>query len=659
MEKTNNKNSGLVFASTSRVQFEDDFWRPRQKTNHRVSLMYVFRFMEADNRFAIYNQPQTGLQDMTYKMYWESEIAKWIEAASYCLMQEPDADLEKLLDDVIAKVVSVQKPDGYLNAFISILHPEDRWKHLFTCHELFNAGTLIEAGIAHYEATGKTNLYKPVCCYADLICSVFGAGQDQIHGYCGHPGIEMALIQLYQHTQKIRYLDTARFFIHERGKQPNYYEKENMLGGIERSWVKSLQRYYSQNQRNLYEYNQSHIPVRLQTEAVGHAVRATFLYTAMAELGVEDQDTALIDTCQQLFDDICERKMYITGGVGSVGAIEGFGQAYDLPNRTAYAETCAAVGMMYFCFSLAHSKHDSRYADVIERILYNVFPAAVSVDGQRFFYENVLESAGEHKRFDQITCACCPPNVLKVMATVGRYFYSHNDQEISVHQYAQSSTTLSVLGKQVTIEQETDYPWAGLIRLHLTCSEPFVFGLRLRQPGWSDRFSLSINGELLCSPLKQDGYIVITKCWQTGDILELDLPMPIKKIWSHPAVQGNIGSFALQRGPIVYCFEAIDQPDGTMNLRLAADSPVEPRWIDDQWGRWLMLECTGERMFEGPQPLPLYASDPPSYVPAHLRAIPYFLWNNRGAMGMRVWMREACPHQQNHSVYPAASAKNS
>lgn len=644
MDRTNDEKDKIIYENTvyagaADVHFHDQFWKPRQDINRKITLMHVYRFMEEDNRLAVYDQPKDRLQQIDYKMYWESELAKWIEAACYCMKQEWDQDLAALLDEVIAKIVSVQQSDGYLNAFISMYHPEERWQYLFICHELFNAGTLIEAAIAHKKITGKNNLYDPVCRYADLICNVFGSGEGQIKGYCGHAGVEMALIGLYHYTGLDRYLNTARFFINQRGTKPFYYDQENILRGIEHRWVNSLKRYYDQNGKNLYEFNQSHRPVREQSEAVGHAVRATFLYNAMAQLGLIDEDGPLISACQKLYSDITEKKMYITGGVGSVNYIEGFGDAYDLPNRTAYAETCAAVGLIYFCFSMLNISCHSRYADVIEKIIYNTLPAGVSLDGRHFFYENVLTSFGEHKRFDRITCACCPPNILKLLATIGRYFYMADDNQLIVHQYAACSSNFSMQGKIINIEQKTDYPWDGHVRILVDCPEKMDFCIKLRLPGWCNEYSIKINGQKIEHPEIVNGYCLISRTWSSEDYVELDMPMPVQKMWSHPQIRENACTVALQRGPIVYCFESFDLPGDKMNVRLKADSICHTKSIYDEWGHWIQLNCAGEINVNTDDSHPLYATNAPAYAPCTLKAIPYCLWNNRGQGEMRVWLK--------------------
>ncbi|MBO0794578.1 MAG: glycoside hydrolase family 127 protein, partial [Ktedonobacteraceae bacterium] len=435
----------------SAVVIEDTFWAPRLRTLRERTLFHIYEQMKQLGYFDMYKYDWKPGMRLTPYVFWESDITKWLEAASYSLATHPDPKLEALVDEAIAYLGSIQQPDGYLNFWFTKIEPEKRWTNLRDWHELYCAGHLIEGAVAHFQATGKRTLLDIACRYADLIDSLFGREGGKQRGYCGHEEIELALIKLYKATGEARYLNLARYFIEERGQRPHYFDIEARVRGEDPGefWART------------YEYNQSHVPVREQTEVVGHAVRAMYLYCALADLARELGDESWLRICERFWQHLIPKRTYITGGIGPSRDNEGFTEDYDLPNNTAYAETCAAIGLVLWNHRLLQLDTDRRYADILERTLYNGILSGLALNGEAFYYENPLESQGHHHREPWFRCACCPPNISRLLASLGQYVYSVNDTEIAVHLYMQSTSTLPVGAQQVMLRQETAYPWDG------------------------------------------------------------------------------------------------------------------------------------------------------------------------------------------------------
>ena len=425
------------------------------------------------------------------------------------------------------------------------------------------AGHLIEAGVAHYQATGRTELLDVVQRYAEYIGMIFGTEPGQKRGYCGHEEIELALVKLAGVTGKVKYLELARYFVDERGHQPHYFDAEARARGADPKdfWAKS------------HEYNQSHQPVREQGQVTGHAVRGMYLYSAMADLAALTHDAGLQSACEKLWHHLTSAQMYVTGGVGGFAANEGYGADFDLPNETAYSETCAAIGLVFWASRMLQSDCDSRYADVMERALYNGVLSGVSLDGTQFFYENPLASMGSHHRQDWFGCACCPPNLARLLASLGQYVYSHSETDLAVHLYVQSQTELAVAGQAVTLSQMTEYPWQGQVTLSVSPAAPAKFRLRLRLPSWCRTPELSLNGIAVALEIVR-GYAVLEREWLTGDTVTLSLPMPVERVYASPQVAADLGRTALQRGPIVYCLESTDNGPDLDSLALSPDATL-------------------------------------------------------------------------------------
>ncbi|MFD0716264.1 glycoside hydrolase family 127 protein [Paenibacillus sp. GCM10027626] len=643
------------------VVIEDVFWLPRIRTNRERTLPFEYEQCKDTGRIDAFRLDWTPGKEPRPHEFWDSDVAKWVEAASYSLSQHPDQELENLLETVIDLIVSAQQPDGYLNTYFTVVEPQNRWRNLGMNHELYSAGHLFEAAVAHYESTGKRKLLDAMCRYADYIGEVFGRGVGQRRGYCGHEEIELALVKLYRATNEERYLRLAQYFVDERGQEPNYFEEERLARG------EAPHPLFADS----YAYAQAHIPVREQSEVVGHAVRAMYLYCAMTDLAGEIGDESLLRACDAIWNNLCAKQLYLTGGIGSSRHNEGFTTDYDLPNETAYAETCAAIGFVMWNHRMLQLNCDGKYADMMERALYNGVISGVSLDGERFFYENPLASTGAHHRKPWFGCACCPPNIARLLASFGTYVYSSGDEGIAVHLYAQGHADIRLAERKVTIEQEHEYPWSGRIALTIRPDQPAAFALKLRIPEWCKMASLSINGAATAQVTGADGredriraiggdgvggdtdsippglsihrgYLAIDRVWHPGDVVELALSMPVERIYSHPRVTANIGRVALQRGPLVYCLEHADNGPRLQQLALPADAVLEARFEPELLGGIVVLDGTAMRLAEDGWDGRLYGSGDsrPAAEPALVRAIPYAYWDNREGGEMLVWLRE-------------------
>jgi len=624
--------------SFERVRIDDAFWSPRQRVNRERTIPQIYRQLQQTGRVAalggVWSEElrQRGTRGDIVHLFFDSDVAKWLEAASYSLALHPDPALEALVDDLIARLAAAQQPDGYLNSWFTAVEPEKRWINLRDWHELYDAGHLIEAGVAHFEATGKRALLDVVTRYADYIDSVFGREPGKRRGYCGHPEIELALVRLYHVTGATRYLNLARYMIDERGQAPHYFDLEARARGDDPAnfWART------------HQYSQSHCPVRAQDEVVGHAVRATYLYSAMADLAAEDGDVTLLAACQKLFQHLTTKRMYVMGGIGSSMRNEGFTSDYDLPNESAYAETCAAIALIFWAQRMLRVDLDRRYADILELALYNAVLSGVSADGEHYFYANPLASDGDTHRPEWYPCPCCPPNLARLIASIGGYLYTQTETEVAVHLYVQSAATLQVGGQVVTLRQATQYPWQGTVTLTVNVADPTTFDLSLRLPGWCAAPRVTCNGEPVdLEPSTIAGYARLSRTWNDGDVIALEMPMPVERVFAHPEIRADLGAVALRRGPIVYAFEQVDQSAPLHRLALPADAALAARFEPDVLGGLTMVEAAGLALSSIDWDDTLYRStSPPAVVPCRIRAVPYFAWDNREPGPMRVWIRE-------------------
>lgn len=612
------------------VKITDAFWSPRMAANRQRGLEVVYQQLLKTGRLDAYDLDWTAESNkQPPHVFWDSDVAKWVEGVCYCLINHPDDALREKVEKVVDRILSAQGEDGYLNPHFTVVQPGGRWTNLRDKHELYCAGHLIEAAITHHRATGSRRFLDGMLRYADLIERTFGRGVNQLRGYPGHEEIELALIKLYRHTGNSRYLALAAYFIDERGRLPHYFDLEARRRGENPAnyWAKS------------HAYTQSHRPVREQDMVVGHAVRAMYLYSGMADLALETGDEVLWRVLQTLWEDLTQHKLYLTGGIGPSRENEGFTGLYDLPNRNAYAETCAAIGLVFWAHRMLQLDLDSQYADVMEQALYNGLLSGVSLAGDRFFYENPLSSEGEHHRQAFYTCSCCPPNLNRVLPTIGEYLYSVGEGEVDVHLYMQSQAQLDLQGETLAILQETDYPWDGIVCLHFEMKAPMSFKLKLRKPGWCRESRAFLNGYALdLEGVLEKGYFVLERTWQPGEVLRLQFAMPAELVYPHPRIAADVGKAALRRGPLIYCLEAVDQLAPVELLRFPTRASFDSEFRPDILGGVVVV--TGSALLVDMEAwgASLYRGDPPGYVPIPFRAIPYFAWDNRAAGPMRVWL---------------------
>jgi len=623
----------IVEVPFTQVHIEDQFWSDRIETNRTVSIPSAFHQCEINGRFdnfAIAGGLKKGEHRGDFS-FDDTDPYKIIEGASYSLAAHYDAELDHYLDSVITLIAAAQESDGYLTTCVtnkctrlSGWWGTHRWEKI-NSHELYNSGHLYEAAVAHYRATGKRSLLDVAIKNADLVCQVFGPNEGQIHRPSGHPIAEMALVKLYKVTGDQKYLDEARYFVEETGRCTDGHRPSM--------------------------YSQDHMPILEQEEIVGHAVRAGYLYSGVADVAALTQDSSYQQAITRIWNNMASRKLYITGGIGSRAQGEGFGPEYELNNHTAYCETCASIANVYWNYRMFLATGEAKYADVYERALYNGVLSGVSLSGDRFFYDNPLESMGQHERAEWFGCACCPGNITRFVASVPQYMYAKTEAEtdaqqdaIYVNLYIQSTAEVDLAGNTVTIQQQTDYPWQGDVTLTLTPKEESEFALRLRIPGWTNgqpvptdlydqtpkqTYTVTVNGQKAQTEYNQhDGYYTVVRSWKAGDVVKLSLPMQVLQIAANEQVEDDRGKRAIERGPIVYCLEGVDMPDSTVfNKILPQGTLFETQYEPELLGGVMTLKAEAQEL----------QSDSSLHA-VHVRLIPYCTWQNRGADQMVVWI---------------------
>jgi DUF1680 family protein len=582
-------------------------------------------------RLAFHMRPDGTPDTVNVQMFWDSDIAKVIETAAYVLYRKADPDLEAKIDEIIDMYHRLQLPDGYLNSWFIRMQPGRRWTNLRDCHELYCAGHLMEAAVAYVHATGKRKLLDVMCRYADHIDRTFGPRPGQRPGYCGHEEIELALVRLGRATGEQRYLDLARYFVEQRGQQPHFFDLEAAERGADPK----------QFRHRTYEYNQSHAPVRQQTKVIGHAVRAMYLYSGMADVATEFGDDSLTSTLGVLWDDLTKKQMYVTGGIGPAASNEGFTDYFDLPNESAYAETCASVGLVMWASRMLGRGPNRLYADIMERALYNGALAGLALDGSRFFYDNPLESRGAHHRWIWHRCPCCPPNIARTVASIGSYMYGASAGEAAIHLYGESTARLNLGSTRVVLTQHTDYPWSGRVAITIGLDAPATFRLALRVPGWCHGAKLSIDGETMdVAPIEDNGYLRIDRLWRGGESIILDLPMEVRALRANPAIKADLGRIAVARGPLIYCMEEADNTESLNGVLVAHDVKNASVSSVEELGGAIAIDLDAKRErwctdWEGK----LYDTVYPTLEETKVRFVPYHLWDNRAPGEMLVWVR--------------------
>jgi len=625
------------------VSLEDGFWHERCETNRKVTLPLEYEMNRKTGALKAYQWEWDPAKPARPWRIWVGDVSKCIEAASYVLANRHDAKLAKLAHNAVHHVLKGQKDDGYLYA--NPIAPDRRWTNLRELHELYDVGHAIEAAVAYYQATGQRRFLEAMCRCADLLDKNFGPQKGKRHGYPGHEEIELALVKLYRATGRQRYLDLAKFFVDERGRRPSYFGWERkQLQGRDALLPPGL---------GSERYFQAHQPVRQQTEAVGHAVRALYLYCGMADVAVETGDRELLASCRRLWRSVTRRRMYVTGGVGSTARGEAFTFDHDLPNETAYAETCASIALVFFAHRMLQVEANAEYADVMERALYNGVLGGISLDGRKFFYANPLtvfpqesEGAGGHvtaTRQAWFSCACCPPNIARLIAGLGRYIYSTARAGLYVHLYAASRTELRLGREKVVVRQQTGYPWKETVTISVDPTAPLRFTLALRIPGWCRGAKLKLNGKAIRpAPTAKKGYAHLRRLWSAGDRVELSLPMPVERVEANPAVRMDAGKVALQRGPLVYCLEEVDNGQDLADIRLPRRARLVAEYRPRLLGGTVVIRARGKRRSQAGWRATLYRSARPSARSVDLLAVPFYLRVNRKPGEMLVWIREDC-----------------
>jgi DUF1680 family protein len=606
------------------VQIHDGFWRPRQETNRLASIPVNLDNLEKAGNLENFRLAARGATNgFEGPVFMDSDVYKALEAASYSLATHPDPVLERKLDDIVAIIAAAQQPDGYLDTYYLVKEPGHRWTNLRDNHELYCAGHLLEAAVAHFQATGKQTFLKVATKLADHIDSVFGPPPKRL-GYPGHPELELALVKLWHVTGERRYFNLARFFVQNRGRHyfaTEHHTPEDQYDGT---------------------YWQDDVPITEHRSIKGHAVRAAYLLSGATDVAAETGDAALLKMLNRVWRNTTERNMYITGGIGPSASNEGFTEDYDLPNLTAYQETCASVALAQWNHRLALLYGDARFADVYERSLYNGVLAGVSLDGTRFFYVNPLASAGGHHRSPWFGCACCPPNVARTVAAVGGYAYATSPDALWVNLYVQSAVKATVNGQPVSLDVTTDYPWDGRVQFKVGVGQPVQFGLRLRVPGWCRGAGLTVNGEAVTPVAIERGYWGMVRQWKNGDTVVLELPMPVERLAANPGVKVNAHRFALQRGPLVYCLEGCDQGEPLGDLVFPGGPPLEAERAGDLLGGVVIIKGTAEVIAPAEWAHKLY-QPVPGVRSVPFKAIPYYAWDNRRPGAMQVWLPEVPP----------------
>jgi hypothetical protein len=610
----------------SQVEITDAFWKERMQTVATKTLNACILYTE-NKTGRIRNFERAALRKGNHEgiYYDDSDVFKALEAIAYSLKTSPNAALEQKADEWINKIAAAQLSDGYLNTYYTLTGLDNRWTDMEK-HEDYNAGHLIEAGIAYHNTTGKRRLLDVAIRFADHIDSIFR--QQSRPWVSGHQEIELALMRLYHHTQNRRYLTLAEWFLQNRGRG---YGK----GVIWDQWKDP-------------DYCQDRVPVKEQKEITGHAVRAMYLYTGAADVAAVTNDSGYVRAMHKIWDDVVERNMYITGGIGAQGKNEGFGIDYDLPNETAYCETCASVGMVFWNQRMNMLTGDSKYIDVLERSLYNGALDGLSLEGDRFFYGNPLASFGAHKRREWFGTACCPSNIARLVSSVGNYIYSVGKTALWVNLMIGSRVAVPVGKESFALHLQTGFPWKGNTTLVVAQAPKHSYELRLRIPGWLERpapgtlysylnkatgepLVLLLNGKAIEFE-KENGYAVLKRVWKKGDLVQFITPMEVREIVSRPEVKQNAGRLALQYGPLVYCVEGADNEGSAWNFILPANASYEVQYEGRLLGGVNTIRFEGKVLSVSPDGQTIHTKN------RSIKAIPYYTWNNRGAGEMQVWL---------------------
>jgi uncharacterized protein len=632
------------------IAIDDKFWSPRLEVNRTRTLDHVYQELEATGCLRNFDIAAKKAAGPFGGPWWaDSDVYKWIEGASYVLGGHSNPELEERVDALIAKISAAQQPDGYLNTHVQVEEPDLRFKDLAFFHEDFSSGHLFEAAVAHYEATGKRTLLDVATRLADCFDATFGPGKRD--GLSGHEGIELAWVRMYRATADERYLRLAEFYLNERGKKPSLFEREYNSLPADRVvlWRQGRPIKLRSPQDHLYlahppnfdtSYCQDHLPVREQSVAVGHAVRAAFLYSGMADVAYETGDQGLIMALNRLYDSVTLRRMYVTGGIGPSARNEGFTDDYDLPNENAYQETCASAGMVLWNYRMFKLTGEGRYMDLLERSLYNAVLAGVSLEGSTFCYATPLACDTSFRRQPWFEVPCCPTTAARFFPSIGRYAYNQSPEGIWVNLFmgGQGTATLHD-GARMTVRQSTSYPWEGRVQLQIALDRPQDAALHVRVPGWASASHFAVNGKAV-TPEISKGYAHFRRRWAEGDVVELSFPMDIVRLEANPNVLQSRGRIAVSRGPLIYCLE---QPDNTADLdriALPLTAALSEQFEPTLLGGVTVIHGQARLQELGEWTDQLYRPVHPMKPgePVAIKAIPYCVWGNRGQKKMKAWI---------------------
>lgn len=650
METVSIDKGELKFMRLSDVTITDSFFQKYYRLITEEIIPYQWNVLNdnvegAEKSHCIENMRiAAGLSDEEFYgfLFQDSDFAKWLEAVGNCLQKGDASGFEEKVDEVVGYIEKAQEPDGYFNTYFQITAPERKFTNLFEAHELYCAGHFIEGALSYYEATGKRPAMDVACRMADMIDTRFGIEEGKIRGYDGHQEIEIALIKLYEATGNEKYLRLACFFLDERGKEPNFFldewEKRDGLS----EWTKHKAKLPKD-----FSYNQAHKPVREQEVAEGHAVRAVYMYTAMADAARHTNDSGLLSACEKLFDNITQKQMYITGGIGQTNHGEAFTFDYDLPNDINYSETCASIGLIFFAQSMLKNRIDSKYSDTIELALYNTVLASMQTDGKSYFYVNPMEVVPEASEKNPArqhvksvrqkwhACACCPTNLARLLSSLEKYIYTQKDNHIYIHQYISSKTSFSVESGTLGIEMETSYPMDAEVRINITSGSDAVIALRV--PNWSHKTDFRLNGAVI-NPEIKNGYAYIGGHFKEGDILSACFEMKVEFIYANTLARAASGKLCVKRGPLVYCLEETDNVKNLHRLMIKKNSCAETK--RDNITGFEFYRIIADGLLESDTSEGLYTASPKSLTDTKLSFVPYFLWGNRETGEMICWVRE-------------------
>jgi DUF1680 family protein len=601
------------------VTLRDTIWAPRQQLTFEKTVPEQYRLLEETDRLANFRRAAGKEPGKFVGIYFnDSDVYKWLEAAAWTMGLAPTAELDQLIDSVVQELADAQLPDGYLDNFYAIDNLDARWTDLTRTHELYVAGHLFQAAVAHYRTTGKTNLLDVACKFADLLCDTFGPAESgKRPGTDGHEEVELALVELGRATGNRRYIEQAGYFLDARG--------HGLVGGD--------------------EYHQDHVPFREATQVVGHAVRQVYLTSGAADLYLELGDPEVLAALDRLWDNMVQRRIYVSSGIGSRWEGEAFGKDLELPNARAYTESCAAIGSVMWNWRMLLIRGEARYADLIESTLYNAMLPGLSLSGDEYYYQNPLSDDGSHRRQPWFDCACCPPNIARTLASINGYLATVAGDELSIHLYAQSDIDLTLpTGQQASLKIDTNYPWDEQLRF--TMQTDATFTLNLRIPGWSRGATITINGEQFAGDMSPESYAAIARSWSSGDVVELILPMPVRRVAAHPDLFENSGRVAVLRGPILYCVEAADNPGiDPRDAALPTSPDFSTAYNPELLGGVTTISTAvtthpvaaewDHRLYADVNELPA----PPAAQSGTLTLIPYFVWANREPGRMEVWLR--------------------